>query len=290
MSGVGYAFKELIGSLDARAWAWSFAAVVGVVVLSGSLSLCSLLLEPEGTNAEFTVLAVPHADLSQTELGALYRRLETDPAVARARYLFPSEGDSAAASGRFRIALHPGHDPEDVIARLRGWGAFREVAVPSSPPPGAVRAWLLNPDNRWGVLTGFSALFGLTLLAIYMGLRAARAGLAGELDLLRLAGVEPAVVRTPFVLLGGLYGLIGAIAVLLLSISGGVWLSGPALSDDLPELAETHALTALGLRGFVLGLILSLFGAALGRLAAPAQRYPSPLRRSRISSSEVGEA
>ncbi len=284
MSEALFLFRELLRSMGPRAWFPAALAVVSLAVLLGSLALASLLLTPESSPREDLLLGVPREDLSQSDLDALYRRLMADAAVAQVRYRFspPESGGS-----HFEIRLRTNSDLEAVIARLSAWDELQAVEAPTPEPPGALKAFLLDPERRWIALAALLAWGGLTLLLLYLSLLAARRSFTGELELLDLAGAHPQTMRLPFALLGVLLGAVGTAALEGLVIGASAWLPSllAAIGELVPELGEPGAPLQIGLRGLLLGLLAIGLTGALGWLAA--YRYPRPLSRSRISSSSA---
>ncbi len=275
MSSELFVSKELVRSLNAKAWLLSLAAVGLVALLSGVLALASLLIQPR--SGEIRLIAMLRANISEEEINELHRRLLAEPEVLRSRYVLAPA--SIRSSGHFEISVKAEANLDGVMARLRSWGAFQEISSPASDSIiEELRAALLAPKLRWLVLAALAALLGSTLLVIYAALAKARQGFVGELELLVLSGASPRTMQFPFVLLGALYGLAGALLVELILYGAQIWMDAALISPE--------ALAHLGIRGFLLGLILAGLGGGLGRLVA--QRYPSPLSRSRMSSSSAG--
>lgn len=290
MSGVGLTFKQLVRSFHLKAWLCSAIAVASVALLSGAVALFSVLAEPGLPTPRSEIYAVPGATLSQAQLGALYRKLQADPDVQRVRFLFadPANGEP----GRFRLNLEPGSNPEAVMDRLTGWNELEQLTQPAPPPPGSVDGWLSQPQNRRGFLAGLLLLVAVVPLAIYVGIAAARASFAGELEMLRLSGVDPVSLRAPFAVLGGLLGVSGALLIAVMGYVAASWLPAAAphwLETAVPELLEPGAVLSLGIRTVLLGLLIGLAGAGLGWLVSRghAYKYPKPLSRSRISASSA---
>ena len=296
MSSALYLFRELLRSLSVRSWALAALAVVVLALTLQLFALGSLLLEPRSSPSLEGLIAVPLGSLSQVELAELHQRLLEDPDIAGVRFLFPSSKREAKgeAMGYYRITLRKGLSPDVVIARLLGWGVFERVEEPQPEPPGLVRGWVESPQGRWLLLGGLLGIAGLALGLLVGSVRAAQRSFQAERDLLELSGVDPAVIRRPFALLGGLYAALGALLAAASAATAGAWVSpdspSPWLQKALPELLERGAFTQLGVRALLLGILLLGIGAGLGHLAARAYKYPSPRSRSRISSSSSGES
>lgn len=276
-----FIFKELLRSLPARTWVLALFIVVAVAIFLGAVALVSFLLEPAAPGMGARLIAVPRDDLSQSDLNSLHERLLSDPEVVQVRFAF-----SPTAASRFEIVLRSDAQLASVSERLRGWGAFRQVGPPGPDSLETWRDWLQHPVKRWFALAGFLLLLVMTLLVIYSGLIAARRNFAGELELLELSGVSPQALRIPFVLLGALYGLAGALLVGYLLDGLRALLEFSSLW--LPEPWERDVIEQLGVRGFLFGLALSGVAGILGWLSV--QKYPSPFKRSRISSSSADVA
>lgn len=286
MNNALFVTKELLRSLNVGAWGLSLLAVGAATLFLGALGLFTFLMQPLAeARVEAELLAFPQEQLSQAQLDELYQRLRSDPAIVRVRYVFapPEEG----AEGRFEITLRSDSDPSAVSARLQGWSdAFRAVRVPTPEPPGALRASIQDPQGRTIAIVAVAVLFGLSLLAVYAGLTAARTRFAPELELLELSGAAPQIMTLPFVLLGSLYGLTSAVLTALIFYYGGrALLELPEFLSLLPELIRPGGITTLALQSLFMGLLFGGVGGLMGLLCA--QRYPKPLSRSRIAASSV---
>ena len=282
MSKELFLLKELLSSMRLKAWVFSLMAALAAAIFLGVLALVSLLVQPNVLGAGAQLIAVPLEDLSQVELTELHQKLMDDPAILQVRYDVAS---ATAKNGTFEITLSSTSDLASLGERLQGWGKFQNVGPPRGDSLESWRTWLLHSERRWITLAGLSLLLGLTLTALYGGLIAARRSFAGELELLELSGVTPQTLRTPFALLGFIYGLVGALLV-------GFGLDGlravlAFARTSMPELWESTVMDQLGARGFLLGLAFAGLGGLLGWFSI--QKYPNPFRRSRISSSSAAE-
>ncbi|GEM_PF-6445041 len=294
MSSTPYLFRELLRSLSLGSWALAALAVGALALALQLVAVGSLLREPRSAAPREELIAVPLGTLSQRELAEVHQRLAEDPDIAGVRFRFPQD-PRGEALGYYRITLHEGISPDTVIERLVGWGVFERVEEPQPEPKGLVRSWAESPQGRWLLLGGMLAIAGLALGLLAASLRAAERSFRAERKLLELSGVDPAVIRRPFVLLGGLYAALGALLAAALAAVEGAWIasnpSGLGLKRVLPELFEKGAFVRLGVRALLLGIPLVGIGAGLGQLLARgAYRYPSPRSRSRISSSSSGES
>lgn len=285
MSPVTIAFQELLRSLTPRSWGLAGLAVLITGLTVAAMVVVSLIADPASPPMQAQVYAVPEPDLSQDQIGQLYETFRSDPDVAQARYRFgppptASEGD---ADGHFVLSLRTGVSPNTTLVRLQSWSEVRRAIKPETSP-NAARVWL-GANGLW-VGIGLAVLVVFSTVCLYLALREARADFAGPIDLLQMAGASPSTLRVPFILLGGLYGA-SAVALLIL-----VTLVGPVLRWDqaLTSLAPTLGapLTTFGLRGLILGFAFAIVFSGIGGLSSPAQRYPKPLSRSRISSSSSG--
>lgn len=279
MSSTLYLFRELLRSLSVGSWALAALAMVGLAWTLQLFALGSLLLELRSSPSLEGLIAVPLESLSQAELAELHRRLLEDPDIAGVRFLLssPEGGESGGeARGYYRIALRRGLSPDAVIARLTRWGVFERVEEPQPEPPGLVRVWVESPPGRGLLLGGLLAVAGLTLGLLVGSLRAAQRSFRAERDLLELSGVEPAVIRRPFALLGGLYAALGALLAVALAALGERILpteaSPPWLQRALPELLERGTFPQLGMRALLLGILFVGIGAGLGQITARTYR------------------
>ena len=295
MSTALYLFRELLRSLSAKSWGMGLSAILATALVLLLLALGSRVLEPRPTPSLEGLIAVPRATLSQVELAELYRRLLADPDIAAVRFLVgqgPQGGDGTKPLGSYHLTLRRGGVPEAVIERLLSWGVFVKVEKPQPEPPGLVRAWAERPLGRWLFPVSLLAAVGFALGLLALSLRSACRSFRAERELLELSGVDPAVIRKPFALLGGLYAALGALLAASLALLGGATLPSGAkgwIAKALPELLEPGAFSQLGVRALLLGALLVGVGAGIGHLTARPHRYPSPRSRSRISSSSSGE-
>lgn len=282
-----FLFKELLRSLSARTWALSLAVVVIVAIFLATLSFFSLLLQPAASGTGVRLIAVPREELSQQDLANLHERLLSDPEITHVRYVFaPAATNNTAGArngtpSRFEISLRSDSELSPVAERLRGWGTFRQVGPPGPDSLEAWKGWLSKPEKRWVALAILASFLAIALFAIYGGLITARRRFAGELELLELSSMPLQTLRIPFVLLGALYGLTGALLVGFSFDSLRALLSSSL--HWFPELWESTVIDQLGVHGFLLGLAFAGVGGCLGWLTV--QKYPSPFSRSRISSS-----
>ena len=284
-----FLLKELLGSLKLKSWGLSLVAVVVAAIFLGVFTLFSFLIQPGSSGTGVQVLAIPGKDLSQSDLAALHQKLLDDPDIIEVRFVLPTLSaeveEEKRSQSRFEITLRSDAQFSPVSERLMRWGTFQDIAPPGPDSLEAWRDWLQSSDRRWMAWTGLALLLGIALFALHGSLRAARRCFAGELELLEILGIAPQTLRIPFALVGFLYGLAGALlvgfvfdglrAVLTLAFS---W---------RPELWESTLIDQLGSRGFLLGLAFAGLGALLGWFSL--QRYPSPFKRSRISSSSAAE-
>jgi len=287
-----FLLKELLSSLRLKSWLLSLVAVMTAAIFLGTLALFWLLIPLESSSTVGQLLAIPREDLSQADLTSLHQRLLGDPDIVQVRYVFEPtlpgnvEDQKRSPRSRFEITLRSDAQTAAVLERLMGWDAFQSVAPPGPDSLEAWRDWLQRSQQRWIAWVGLALLFGLALFALYGCLRAARRRFAGELELLKLSGVDHSTLRTPFALLGFLYGLTGALLVGF--IFDGLRILLALAFSWQPEFWESTLIDQLGSRGFLLGLGFAGLGALLGWFSL--QKYPSPFRRSRISSSSAAEA
>ncbi|MBI5448831.1 hypothetical protein HY948_00780 [Candidatus Gottesmanbacteria bacterium] len=126
---------------------------------------------------------------------------------------------------------------------------------------------------RWvgGILTGLltfnSILIIMTVISMKIALR------RDEIDILRLIGASPWYIRMPFILEGGLYGLIGSFGSWLIITALIVWLRPallaflgviPIIQEVLVNAISMPFLLSSG--GFLAGMLLS--GLLLGSLGS----------------------
>jgi len=279
------AFQELLRSLSGRAWGLAGLAALMTSLTVAAMVVVSLIADPAAPPMQAQIYAVPEPELSQEQLGQLYDTLRSDPDIARARYRFgPPPSDLASdVEGHFVIALRAGVGASAALARLQSWGEIQRAIKPETSPNSA-RLWLGGNGALVGL--GLAVLTIVTFVCLYSALREARTDFAGPIDLLHLAGVAPLTLRAPFVLLGALYGVIAVALLLAFTLAGPLIRWDRALTSLAPSL--NAPLATFGLRSLILGLAFGLVFGGVGGWSAPAQRYPKPLSRSRISASSSG--
>lgn len=109
-----------------------------------------------------------------------------------------------------------------------------------------------------GLLTFNSILIIMTVISMKIALR------RDEIDILRLIGASPWYIRMPFILEGGLYGLVGSFGAWMIITVLAVWLR-PALVAFLGVIPVIHTLLVsatsmqfvLSSVGFLAGMLLS---------------------------------
>lgn len=109
-----------------------------------------------------------------------------------------------------------------------------------------------------GLLTFNSILIIMTVISMKIALR------RDEIDILRLIGASPWYIRMPFILEGGLYGLVGSFGAWIIITVLAVWLR-PALLAFLGVIPVIHTLLVsatstqfvLSSAGFLAGMLLS---------------------------------
>ncbi|MEK7119073.1 MAG: permease-like cell division protein FtsX [Patescibacteria group bacterium] len=109
-----------------------------------------------------------------------------------------------------------------------------------------------------GLLTFNSILIIMTVISMKIALR------RDEIDILRLIGASPWYIRMPFILEGGLYGLVGSFGAWMIITVLAVWLR-PALLAFLGVIPVIHTLLVsatstqfvLSSAGFLAGMLLS---------------------------------
>ena len=109
-----------------------------------------------------------------------------------------------------------------------------------------------------GLLTFNSILIIMTVISMKIALR------RDEIDILRLIGASPWYIRMPFILEGGLYGLVGSFGAWMIITVLAVWFR-PALLAFLGVIPVIHTLLVsatsmqfvLSSAGFLAGMLLS---------------------------------
>ena len=231
----------------------------------------SVFLGDDATEAESD--AIRHR-IATSDAVRSFERLDRDAALARFRTEFPDFADLTTVLGdnpfpsSFEIRLRPdAGDPAAVAAfaeSFRGLPGVEDVRFDALWLK-KIRA-LLRAAWLGGAVIG-SVLLGAAVLTISAVIRMGIYERRDEIELLRLVGANPGFIRAPFLVEGGLQGLIGAAAAL--AGIGGTWLalSGAIVPASAPLLAQLlrafiqPADAALILStGSVLGLVGSIIG------------------------------
>ncbi|MFH0749339.1 MAG: permease-like cell division protein FtsX [Candidatus Gottesmanbacteria bacterium] len=181
--------------------------------------------------------------------------------------ILPASLEVTAKDPRFLAELEPIIKKADGVEEV----VFQKDVVD------ALLSWTNAIRNVGGVLAGLLAIDSLLIIMTVIGMKIALK--KEEIDILKLIGASPWYIRRPFILEGGLYGLVGSFGAwliimaivlifrnLLVSFLGSI----PIIQTVLGNMLSTTSLLVTGgffltmlLSGFLLGAVGSLV--SLGR-------------------------
>jgi cell division transport system permease protein len=209
-----------------------FAAVVMMSMLNGFVIVVSNLNTAMGAlEQKVDLIAYLKDDVSPEDASKLADKLRADPQVIEVTYL--SKDDAMA---RLKTQLADRSDlldmvtgnplPASIEVRLKDAGRISAVADSLRKDP-AVEDVPLQQDvvdnllriTRFARYTGVGmviGLIGVTLFVIVNTIRLAVYSRRQEIEIMKLVGATDWFIRWPFVLEGVLYGLLGALVVVVL--------------------------------------------------------------------------
>jgi cell division transport system permease protein len=209
-----------------------FAAVVMMSMLNGFVIVVSNLNTAMGAlEQKVDLIAYLKDDISPEDASKLADKLRADPQVLEVTYL--SKDDAMA---RLKTQLADRSDlldmvtgnplPASIEVRLKDAGRIAAVADSLRKDP-AVEDVPLQQDvvdnllriTRFARYTGVGmviGLIGVTLFVIVNTIRLAVYSRRQEIEIMKLVGATDWFIRWPFVLEGVLYGLLGALVVVVL--------------------------------------------------------------------------
>ena len=248
-----YLLKELFKALSFKSVVLSILAVLLCFI---TLSIISLIAS-EGIHlfGRLEIAAVLKDDTPHDEINRLYLEIQSWHEVASIKYV-PSQAVKSPLKSYLKIELKDPEDAESVSASLQDAQRFPQIeeVIASKLSPLSVSLQKIPQGEVvfWGVL---AFLFLMTIAMIRLALGSLQKSFRGQIEILQLAGVNPGTIRLPFVFMGILYGLLGALATLLFfSLASSAKLGF--------RWAETT--TALCIGGLGLGVIGGLFSLRLG--------------------------
>lgn len=203
-----YLFKELIRQgLNAKSVILSALAVLGCILF---LSGFWMIVSQGALFGSVQIIAILKEEAALAEINQLYLEIRSWTEVASLKYV-PKE---AVKSRRFEIALKDPEDAPSVAASLQGFSPIETVLAPK---PSSLNLYLQKIPQREAVVWGtLSFLLLISMGMIRWALRSLMKSFKGQIEILKLAGVSPATIRSPFVFMGILYGLLGALGAVLL--------------------------------------------------------------------------
>ncbi|MFQ5795348.1 MAG: cell division protein FtsX [Candidatus Bipolaricaulia bacterium] len=283
---VGYLFKELwrkhwkaprrvalITALLIIAVCGVWAAFLVLSANAGYASDVTLI----GNQQDVDIIVYLESLTARTRINDLHREILSWNEVARVQYKTKEEIEAALKGvsssdlrARFWITLNNSEqvevEAEAVSARLR---ALRNTE-------GTIQAVELNRQDAVDEVLAFPfrvqlgslfILLSLTIAAIatlYSLNRTLTRIWGEELELMRRVGVHKRVARMPFLLLGGVYGLLGSAVIAVALYLTHLSLRNPEWAIRLPALLNGEIVrnVALSLPGF--GILIGLIGSAFG--------------------------
>jgi len=275
-----YMLGELMSGFRTRAWLFGGLAVGAIVLLSTILALFMAVAQPESVITGAKLIVTPNSTV-ESDINGLIFRLEQAPTVAGVR-LIPGE----ANGHKLEIELYPEIAAVAGRTELSVLEGVQHVQIPVPAPEGFIKSALGAPESAIFIVGGLVALAIGMLLMIFLGLRSAYHSFRGDLEILEEVGVSPGLLRMPFLLYGGLIGLLGAILTLILTYSMAIWVPALAITSEIaPELLKPNVIEQMAVTGVAISLLIGiLFCLSIGFWI---YRYPRPFSRSRSSSSSA---
>ena len=261
--GLGFLIREGLRAGLAHAWCHALWALTLALALTAGTALLVLPADKEASRpyTQAFLLATISPDLAERDIDEVAWRIWGWEGVEQVSFRFPGEDDPAPIERRTLVVLLASPETRGAVQELLlhedGIEQVTYVQRTVKPPP------RLPSTARILALVGLVVALGA---AIWLG-RWAMAKTAKSwseaLALLRSSGVEEWTLRIPFLLLGGLVGLLGALVYLGLLWGMWAWAQGnPAVRQVTPAFLTCGPLaTALGL---ILGILLGLLGGLVG--------------------------
>jgi len=263
-----FLLRELLGAVRLRSAVFLGLTLLFVFVFLASFASFFLLgTAPApadgGGLAPDEVIVRLSPRLSAAAIDELYLRLQERPDLARIRFQFAEELSPGETGGRFTIrASSPAAVPA-IVEAAKGMSGVISVEAGRAPDPAG--GPVLSTTARIGLLCGLVGSVALSLIAARRGFRHLLRGFAGEIRLLRLAGVSERVIQRPVIGLGLGIGLLAGVllvlGVYLLHLAVGPHAIGAA---GAAEAGRVLAVSLVGLAlGLVVGGLIGVYGASI---------------------------
>jgi len=263
-----FLLRELLGAVRPRSALFLGLTLLSVFVLLASFASFFLLgtaveTADSGGLAPDEVVVRLSPRLSAAAIDGLYLRLQERPDVARIRFQFAQEIAPGETGGRFTIRTTSPEAASAVVEAVRVLSGVTSAERGSAPEPtGGI---LLSTTTRIALLCGLVASVALSLVAARKGFRHLLRGFAGEIRLLRLAGVSERVIQRPVIGLGLGIGCFACVLFVL-----GVYLlhlAAISRAGDAVGVTDAGRVLAVSVIGSVLGIVvgtlIGVYGASI---------------------------
>jgi len=208
-----YLLKELFKVLSFKSFVLSILAVLLCFIFLSGL----VLIASEGTYlfGRVEIVAVLKDDTAVAEINKLYLEIRDWNEVASLKYV-PKETAKSLSKGHLTITLKDPEDAESVSASLQDAQRFPQIENVIASKLSPLSVFIQKIPQREAVFWGvFAFLFFMAIAMLRLALSSLRKSFRGQIEILQLAGVNPGTIRLPFVFMGILYGLVGALGTVL---------------------------------------------------------------------------
>lgn len=254
-----YLLKEIFKALNVKSLVLSGLAVLACFVTLSGL----ILITSAGGGYLFgpvKIVALLRDDATPAEINQLALEIQSWHEVASLPNYVPKEAAKKPLSkGVLEITLKDPKDVHSVSATLQDPHRFPQIERVIAPKPSPLSLYLQEIPQQEAVIWGALAfMFLISILMIRFAIGSLARSFAGQIEILKLAGVSPGTIRLPFVLMGILYGLLGGAATAL------IFYLAPSMGYGFGEADSRLALVSSGGLGVLLGILGSLFSLRLG--------------------------
>lgn len=250
-----YLLKELFKTLNLKSFVFSGLALLACFV---ALSGFALVAFPGGADlfGRVEIVAVLKDDITASEINELYLKIQSWMEVASIKYVPKEAAKEPLVKDYLEITLKDPKDAVSVSATLQDTHHFPQIESVIASQPSPLSIYLQRVPKREAVVWGaLASLFLISLLMIRFAIGSLANSFMGQIEILQLSGVSPSTIRSPFVLVGILYGLLGASGTVLL-----LHLAPVELGFGEAEARLIMAISSGGL-GALLGAIGGFIGA-----------------------------
>ncbi len=266
-SSILYLFKELLLSLNNKAFTFFAVSVAAIFVFLSLLGVYHLL----GSNPNYVekteVLAILENGAGQSEINDVYRSVRGWAEISEVEFIFAEEAErnlkfsqNDLDSDYFRVVVSDPNFLEQVTSKLE---RMDEIVSVKTHQEGFVdKVLTLNSQVKiWAYLI-LAFFLVLTFLLCRSLVKRAVQGWVGELETLHYSGMDRRFAYAPFFITTTLAGLLGGLITVAVIYSFHNWATGHPYQagNILPALLNSSLILGLSLR-------LSIFGILIGMTA-----------------------